>query len=83
MTGRTNKIVAAMAVSGMTDVTAHFTPIRRYRGTENWTWKMRLEGRTVTGREDYILGSDRYDFIKARIREDRIHKDHQMVLAVI
>ena len=30
---------------------------------------MRREGRMVTGRGDYILRSDRDDFIKAGIRE--------------
>ena len=42
---------------------------------------MRQEGRTVTGRGDYILSSDRDDFIKAGVQESRLHMDHQMILA--
>ena len=50
---------------------------------ENWTWQMRREGRTVTGRGNSILSSDRNEFTKARVREARLHTDHQMVLAVL
>ena len=44
---------------------------------------MRKEGRTVTGRGDCILGSDRDDFTKAGLRKARLHTDHHMVLAVL
>ena len=37
----------------------------------------------VTGRGNYILSSDRYDFIKAMVRDTRLHTDHWMVLAVL
>ena len=35
---REDKLATALAGSGLTDVTAHFTPRRRYRWTDNWTW---------------------------------------------
>ena len=80
---REDKLAIALAGSGLPDVISHFTPRRRYRGTENWTWKMRWEGMTVTGKGDYILGSDRDDFTKAGVRESRHHTDHRMVLEVL
>ena len=42
---------------------------------------MRWEVRMVMGRGDYILSSDRDDFIKAGVQEARLHTDHRMVLA--
>ena len=48
-----------------------------------WTWKIRQEVRQVTGRGDYILISDRDNFVKAGVREARLHSDHRMVLAVL
>ena len=80
---REDKLATALAGSGLTDVTAQFTLRRQYRGMENWTWQMRREGRTVTGRGNSILSSDRNEFTKARVREARLHTDHQMVLAVL
>ena len=44
---------------------------------------MRREFRTVTGRGDYILRSDRDDFNKAGVQDYRLHTDHRIVLAVI
>ena len=46
---REDELATILAGSGLTDVTAHFMPRRRYRGTENWTCQMRWEGRTVSG----------------------------------
>ena len=37
----------------------------------------------VTGRGNYILGSDMDDFIKAGVQEARLHTDHWVVLAVL
>ena len=37
----------------------------------------------VTEGVHYILSSDRDDFIKAGLREARLHKNHRMVLAVL
>ena len=44
---------------------------------------MSQEGRTVSGRGEYIIISDRYDFTKAGVQEARLHTDHQMVLVVL
>ena len=44
---------------------------------------MSWEGRTVLGRGDYILSSDRDDFIKAGVREARLNTDHQIFLTVL
>ena len=44
---------------------------------------MRWEVRMVTGRGDYTLNSDRDEFIKVGVREERLHTDHWMVLAVL
>ena len=71
------------ADSRLVDMTAHFRPRRQYRGAESWTWHMRQEGRQVTGRDDYIISSDMYNFYNAGIREARTHTYHWMVLAVI
>ena len=80
---REDELATALAGIGLMDVAAHFTPRRRYRGTGNWTWKMRQEGSMVTGRGDCILSSDRYDFAKAGVQEARLHMDHRMVLVVL
>ena len=37
----------------------------------------------VTWRGNYILSSDRDDFIKVGVREARLHTDHCIVLSVI
>ena len=73
---REDELTLAMAGSGLGDVTSHFTPRRRYRGTGNWTWKTRREVSLVTGRGDYILISDRDDFFKSGVQEARLYTDH-------
>ena len=73
----------ALAVSGLADVTDHFTPRCWYWGTEIWTWHMRQEVSTVTGLGNYILISYIDYFTKAGVWEARLHTDHQMVLAVL
>ena len=35
----------------------------------------------MTGREDHVLGTSRYKFFNAGVREVRMHTDHQTVLA--
>ena len=80
---REDEHVLALAGSGMGDVTANFTLRQRYRGIESWNWHMRWEVRMVTGRGDYTLNSDRDEFIKVGVREERLHTDHWMVLAVL
>ena len=35
------------------------------------------------GGNNYTIGSDRDEFTKARVREDRLHTYHHMVLAVL
>ena len=65
---REEELATALEGSGLTGVTAHFTPRQRYLGTENWTWHMRREGMAVSGRGKYILGSDRDEFTKAGVR---------------
>ena len=67
----------------MGDVTALFTPRRRYRGTGIWNWQMRREVILVTGKGDYILSSDKDSFFKAGVQEARLHTDNRMVLAVL
>ena len=37
----------------------------------------------VTGRVEYIISSDRDEFIKAGVRVARLQTDHRMVLAVL
>ena len=44
---------------------------------------MRREDRQVTGRGDYVLDTRRHTFLKARVREARIHTDHWMVPGVL
>ena len=34
---REDKLASALAGSGLGDMTVHFTPRRRYRGTGSWT----------------------------------------------
>ena len=52
-----------------------------YRGGGRWTWRMQREGRKVTGRGDYVLGTSRYTFFNTGVREARMHTHHRMVLA--
>ena len=80
---REDNLATALAGSRMTDVTAHFTPRWWYQGTGNWTCQMRQKGRTVTGRGDYILISDRDDVTNAGVHEARLHTKHWMVLVVL
>ena len=42
---------------------------------------MQREGWTLKGRGDYVLGTIRYTSFNTRVREERMHIDHQMVLA--
>ena len=46
----------------LVDTTSHFMQRRWYRGGRCWMWRMRQEGRQVTGRGDYVLRTDRYIF---------------------
>ena len=77
------KLVAALARIRLGDVTAHFTLRWWYRGMGRWTCQMSREGSLGAVRGDYIISSDRDDFIKAGLREARLHKNHRMVLAVL
>ena len=76
-------LALVLAGSGLGDMTAYCMPRWRYQGTESWTWQMRCEGRLVTRRGDYILSSYKNDFIKAGLRDARLHTYHHIFLAVI
>ena len=58
----------------------NFSPRRRYRAERNWKWRMWREGKNISGRGDYILGTRQLDFYKVGIMEPRIPTDHRMVL---
>ena len=77
------ELATVVADCGLEDMTDHFIPSRRYRGDGRWTWRMRREGRQVTGRGEYVLSTSRHTFFNAGVRETRMHTDHQMVLAVL
>ena len=42
---------------GLEDFTGHFTTRRWCRGRGRWEYMMHREGRQVTGRGDYVLGT--------------------------
>ena len=80
---REDELASTLAGSGLDNVTSHFTLRRQYQGTGSWTCQMRGEGRLVERRGNYILRSYRDIFVKAGVREARLHTDHWMVLAVL
>ena len=47
---------------GLVDHTLHFIPRWRYRGKVGWSWRMWRDRRHITGRGDYILGTDHREF---------------------
>ena len=71
-----------MADYRLVEMTAHFTPRGQYSGGGRCTWQMRREGRQVTGRGDYALIMDRYNFYNAGVREARLQTGNWMVLAM-
>ena len=42
---------------------------------------MRRDGRPITGRGDYILGTELREFYYVYIKEPRVSMDHRMILA--
>ena len=44
---------------------------------------MQLEGQQVTRKGDYVISTDKHNFINAGIMEARHSTDHRMVLAVL
>ena len=52
---REDELVSALVDSRLGEMTDHFTPRRRYRGTGSWMWQMSCEGRLVTVRGNCIL----------------------------
>ena len=69
--------------SRLVDVKCHFMLRRQYRGAGSWMWQLQREGRQVTGKGDYILSSDRDNFVNAGVREARLFTGDWMVLAVL
>ena len=65
---------------GLVDQTLYFIPRRRYRGEGGWLWRMWRDGRPITERGDYILGTDHRDFYNICIREPRVSTYHWMIL---
>ena len=59
----------------------YFYPMHRYRGESIWTWRMCRDGRHVTVRREYILGSDCWNFYNVIARETRSSTDHRVILA--
>ena len=51
-----------------------------YRLGGNWTWRMWREGKLISGKGDYILGTRYNYFYNVGIREPRIPIDHWVVL---
>ena len=77
------ELVTVVAASGMVDTTENFMSRRKYRGNVRWKWRMRREDWQVTGRGEYILGTNRHHFFNTGIGEAWMNTDHQMVLAVL
>ena len=78
---REEELATVVAACGLEDMTDHFIPRRRYRGSGCWTWRMQREGRKVKGRGEYVLGTIRCTFFDAGVIEARVHTEHRMVLA--
>ena len=66
---------------GLENMEYHFLPRQRYRRDGRWTWRIQREGRKVTEKGDYILGTSRYTFFNTEVREARMHTYHWMVLS--
>ena len=77
---REEELSTATTNHDLEDQTKKFIPWQCYRGEEGWTWNMRREGRTITDREDYILGSYHRDFCNISTREPRVSTYHWIVL---
>ena len=65
------------------DVTRQFTSSQGYRVWGLWTQKMHREGRKVTGRGEYVLGTAHREFKNMGLQDPRIPIDHRMMLSVI
>ena len=75
--------MTALANHGLEDVTRHFNPHQWYRVWGQCNFKMHREGRQVTGRGDYFLGTAQGYFTNMGLRDPRIYTDHRLILAVI
>ena len=63
------------------DQSLHFIQRQRYIGKGGWSWRMCRDGIPITGRGDYILGTECRDFYNVCIKEPRVSTDHWMILA--
>ena len=77
------QLATVLAGHGLTDQARHLSPRRKYRTEGNWTWRMWREGRPISGRGYYILGTTRHYFSMVGLREPRTPPDHRMVLGVL
>ena len=55
---REEEIAAELAMELLEDISAHFLPLRSLLCRDGRTWIMIREGREVSSRTDYILGTD-------------------------
>ena len=55
-------LATKIANCGIVAQILHFIPRWRYRGKVGWSWRMWRDRRHITGRGDYILGTDHRDF---------------------
>ena len=77
---REEELVIVIVMHGLSEQAHNFTPRRRYLSEGNWTWRMWIEGKPISGRGEYILGTRRKDLYNVGIREPQVPTDHRMVL---
>lgn len=76
---RDETIAAAIADEGLEDMSLHF--FRRRGKRDGRTWTMARQGRMITSKTDYVLGTDRRAFRNVQTRDPRCNSDHYMVVA--
>ena len=76
-------IVAALAMEGFEDLSAHSLPRRRSWCRDGRTWSMIWEGREVRSQMVYILGTDHRIFWNVSVQDLRHNSDQYMVLGCL
>ena len=77
------QLVTVLSRHGLTDQARHFLPRQKYRAEGDWACRMWREGRPISGRVEYILGTTQQDFSMVGLREPIMPTDHWMVLRLL
>ena len=76
-------LATVLADRVLVNMKEHFLPRRRYRGADVWVWSMQRDRIQITGREDYILSTDRNSFVNKGLWETCRGTYHRLILAVL